>query len=990
MSARAARAILLQEPRDFTVQILRASDEATLGTGVVVSSDGLVATCRHVLEAAGELPGVGETAPVLVRFPAWIAGAASTRPASVAAALTDYDDDFVCLLTSDPPKLDDRNVAKLGDAADCALHDFRSYGFRRLETYQASYADGTISGTVDAPVDRRLRLEPVQLQSQNIDQGMSGAGVLDKEKNLVVGLISETWYGGATGKDRDTGWAVNARIVSFTEADVPIHSSLPLQAAERPVRPVTLGRAPAYPSVYLDRAPQPLEEWVGRDDVLADLRRHWEGEDRHLVVGLIGFGGEGKTSVARRFIDSLYQADGTSEPDGVFWWEFSASAGSDEFLSALLEYLLKDRRVSQNIVGSARAEVAASLLDTGRYVLVLDGLDAVQFQADERYGALADPNLLAFLKFAAVPGHDSLCLVTSRAPVFDLLPYLTYWHADLDALSVEAGRELFRRLGVFGSDAAIDQVVEDWGRHALSLSLLASYLIRRYRGDVRRVSSFPPLDPKHSRDEMAIRILREYDSCLSDRERHLLIAFSVFRTPVGRAAIDTAMSASAIAAGDSRADESAAVLLDHLTQARIVHKDVAGRLAMHPLIRDYYRRQGARNREAWSRLHEVAKLHYLTLMGPNATQPTLHDLEPAIEAAHHACRSGAFDEASDIIYDHLYQGDRGLITRELNAYSTVLSVFQDFFPEQQLHRTPLVDDPETRSWIFHETATALHMLGRLDESAHLLRRAMEDFKQRELWHDAAISCQNLGELHLELGALAASESVIDEAFELAERAGDREDELVAHTLRGGLAHLRGQTDLAQRSFDAALRLARECTPLPILYSTSGLHYADHLTRLGRTDEARTVHEHNLKVCREAGWRGDEVHCLVGLGELALHAGDEATALEHLEKAVTVARGITRRDALIHALIGRARHAVLTGAAFDAAELNQAIAMAQAGGFRILEADARVLLARSLVRSDAELAWEIATHTDQASIGLGYHWGHVDAVAVLRDLREAGG
>jgi tetratricopeptide (TPR) repeat protein len=988
VSVLSSRGIILQEPRDFTVQILYRPNLTVLGTGVLISADGIVITCRHIFAPSGRSPSTDQEItqlPLCVRFPPRVAGTSSTHQVTIAAQTAQYEDDLVCLRVQNPPALANRNVAKLGSGADSALHEFRSYGYRQLDQYQASYADGVIVGTIDMPTDRRLRLEPVQLRSQNIDLGMSGAGVLDTEKNLVVGLISETWHSGSSAKDRDTAWAVDAQFVAFCGLDVPLHTALPLRSAERPARPVRSNRLQPYAPVHLDHAPEPMREWVGRGDLLGALGGTWQDEERPLVVGLVGFGGEGKTSVVRRFVDSLLEG-GDDELSGVFWWQFSESAGPDEFLAAALEYLTKDRLIAASISGPARAEVAASLLEKGRYLFVLDGLEAVQHQSDDQYGAMADPDLLAFLRFAAVPGHNSLCLLTSRAPVFDLLPYVTYLHMDVDALSVDAGRALLRRLGVFGSDAAIDQVVEDWGRHALSLSLLASYLLRRHDGDVRRVTVLPPLDPSKSRDEMAARILREYDSCLSAQERRFLVAFSVFRAPLAPDALDL-LGIAVTTTGPQHADRQISTLLNHLTATRIVRKDASGRLAMHPLVRDYYAHQGTADPVAWAALHEAAKQHYLALMGPDVQQPSLTDLEPAIEAAHHACLSGAFDEAGDIIYEQLYQGERGLITRELNAYSTLLSVFQDFFPNQQVHRAPLVQDAEARSWVLHETATALQMLGRLDESANLLRRAMEEFKERAQWHDAAVSCQNLAELHLELGALTEGARIIAEAFDLAERSADREDELVAHTLQGGLSHLQGQSDAAQESFDAALAIARDFTPLPILYSTSGLHYADHLRRTGRPSEALAAHEANLTVCVEAGWQADEARCRVGLGDLALAANDHDRALSEYDRAGSIARRLTRRDALIHALIGKARYLVYTEPGSEPSELQQAITMARSGGYRVLETDARVLMARSQISRDPESAWESATHVDQASRNLGYHWGHVDAEAVLRDISQ---
>jgi hypothetical protein len=47
--------VRLQNLRDFTVRIRRTSEDAMVGTGIAVSTEGQIVTCVHVAEAA---PGV--------------------------------------------------------------------------------------------------------------------------------------------------------------------------------------------------------------------------------------------------------------------------------------------------------------------------------------------------------------------------------------------------------------------------------------------------------------------------------------------------------------------------------------------------------------------------------------------------------------------------------------------------------------------------------------------------------------------------------------------------------------------------------------------------------------------------------------------------------------------------------------------------------------------------------------------------------------------
>jgi len=975
--------VLRQDIRNFTVQIRHGTaQELILGTGFVVSPGGIVVTCAHVLHAMGINPRVGNGADVRVYFPHRAGRPAELRAASIAAFFAETDDDVVCLQVHGALPLPLDRVAILGTAEGSRWHVFESYGYRRLAKYTCGLAHGKILGEVEPPGEFTLLADPVQLESSQINSGMSGAAVLDLDRNLVVGIVSETWAPESDTKDRDTAWAVNTSVLHFADCGIEIRQKpLSLRRAQQPALKPRLVLEPVPIARHrLDNAPSPLPEWIGRDRLQEILAREWRNPDR-LVLGLIGFGGEGKSSVARRWVDTLLEADGGADaPGGVLWWSFADRGSADEFLEAALEFM--SGRITSGEVAEtgSRAELAASLLRTRRYLFILDGLEAVQFQTGDQYGSITSPDLLEFLGYYATPGHQSFCLITSRAPVLDLAPYVTYRHVDVLPLKLSSGCQLLRNLGVLGTEAALEQVVRDWAGHALTLSLLAAYLVKRHGGDIRRISQIPPPNTGLPREEMVRRVLHEYDQCLSEGERAFLTRFSVFRRAVTDAGLRIVEQGLDLAGNDA----VRGYVLKHLVVARILRSDEGGRLGMHPLIRNYYVQQGEQDQGAWRRLHAEAKRYYLENILAVPNRPVLEDLAPAIEAVHHACRSGAHEEASDLVNDHLYQHDRGLITRELNAYEATLSVLLDFFPQQDIRHDPSAADVQSRGWILHEVATCLQLLGRLRESAAMTRRAMQEFKDRGKWHDAAVSCQNMTELYFSLGALPACVALVQEAFELAELGGDREDELVAETLRGALAHFDGRQEAAEAAFAAALRLARDFTPIPALYSSSGVRYAEHLRRSGRHADALTVTRTNLQICRTAGWQADEGRCHVIVGDLALDANDSDTAIAAYDEAIRIAHGITRRDIYIQALLGHARWANHTDRS-DAAlsDLEHAASLATLGGYRLAEIDAQVTLAETHhAMGDSAAAWEKAAQAEQMSLEIGYHWGQVDARVVM--------
>ncbi|MBQ0906798.1 tetratricopeptide repeat protein [Micromonospora sp. U21] len=974
--------VILQDLLEFTVMIRHPGTAAVLGTGVLVSPEGIIVTCAHVLanhQLDPALPGI----EVQVYLPARDDRPAHVDRAQVIWAATDgYSDDLVCLRTARPVPVPAEKVAVLGTSARSRDHRFQSFGFRVLDRYPGGLAQGTILGRVLPPEQARVHADPVQLKCSDINAGMSGAPVLDLERNLVVGVVAQTWYADQSLKDRDTAWAVDAKVLQFTGLGLPLQfEALTLQHAERPNYDRTLvRRAVPAPGHRLEDAPMPLEDWVGRQAQLDELDDAAH-EERRLVIALVGLGGEGKSSLARRWVDDLLDRDGGVA--GVFWWSCTERANTEEFLDAAIEFMSGGQiDPAKAAEGGGRPAVAFGMMAKRRYLIILDGLEVMQHQRGDRYAGLASAELRDFLQYAATPGSQSLVLLTSRLPVLDLAAYLTYRQVVVGALSREEGRHLLQLLGVVGSDAALDQVVDDWDGHALTLSLIGTYLKRRHGGDVRRIATLPPPQPNELRDAQVRRILAEYDQVLSAAERIVLQRISIFRTPVEPDAVR------AVLRGATDVPDWAALqstTMRYLLISRIVRRDSAGRYTMHPLVRDFYARQADDDVQLRRRLHELVKEHYLRNTAQSPAVPALDDLVPIIEAVHHAAASGAYDEACEILYDRVYLGDRGLITRELNAYETVLSILLDLFPDRDMWAEPLVTDRESRAWVLHEVATCLQLLGRLRDAAAMFRRAIPAMRELNAHLDAAVGVQNLAELFLELGALPACRSLVAEAFSLAPE--NSEDELVAETLQGGLAHLEGRSEQADHAFANAIRIAREVTPVPALYSASGVRYAEHLRRSGRLAEAERVHRLNLKICQAAKWRADVAHCLVGLGDLALDQSDFKQARERLDEAVRIAKGITRRDVLVAALRARGALALRIGQPKEArTHLDQARSLAELGGYRLAEVDTLIQLGQlHYSAGDTDMARDALNEAEQISIEIGYHWGSIDAAVVRSRL-----
>ena len=209
--------------------------------------------------------------------------------ATVAACFQSYDDDVVVLQLDQKFLPNGVEMAILGTAEESVDNPFKSFGYRRLANYQGLPAAGKIIDFAECPEDRQLQADPLMLNSQHIDSGMSGGAVLDMERDLVVGAIAETWDSGTSLKDRDTSFAVDSLVLTFA----PMHLSVTDMPPPQPTQPqpgssiqAREATAVSQPGIKLNNAPPPLPEWVGRVELLHNLDEDWqerfEGKIEHL------------------------------------------------------------------------------------------------------------------------------------------------------------------------------------------------------------------------------------------------------------------------------------------------------------------------------------------------------------------------------------------------------------------------------------------------------------------------------------------------------------------------------------------------------------------------------------------------------------------------------------------------------------------------------------------------------------------------------------
>lgn len=359
-----------------------------------------------------------------------------------------------------------------------------------------------------------------------------------------------------------------------------------------------------------------------------------------------------------------------------------------------------------------------------------------------------------------------------------------------------------------------------------------------------------------------------------------------------------------------------------------------------------------------------------------------------IEASYHAAAANEFDAAAAILYKYVYAGPLAWITSVFGGYEVALGALTNFFPFRDLSLDPRPKSAEARRWILHETALCLHVVGRLESAAALAERAVDAALTLGDKHSAAITYHNMCETYLASGLLRQCRISAEASLRLAKESRDQEDLLVANTVLGRIADLSTQHDVASRAYESALQIAAEDTPFPVLYSLSGVRYAEFLRNTNQSAEAFQVALKNLAFCEEQHWQSDVA--LIRSQLATFHSSLPVAELErYSQDAIDLARSVGHKAVLAETLLAHAGLDNQKGDSRDAIIFaSEALTIAQLSGLRLVEVDTRIQLAvafmanrnKTNANAEAHLAFELAAT-------LGYTRGRLDAEEKLRSVHN---
>jgi hypothetical protein len=1028
----------IQNLKFITARIHHIDTDEIVGSGIVLSKNGLIATCMHVVRDSGVDPRTGKPFPntfemirssfskrgnyseentkaeITIYFQ-WARNPEERKQKAITVCCFDkYDDDIVILKLNSGCLPEGIQPAEI-DIGKYSInrfpkHEFKSLGYRSFGEQIGIEAWGIIVGIAGkAP---NCQLDAILLQSQNINNGMSGAAVLDANRNKVIGLISAKSER-VTGPDRDTGLAVDAAVLQLS----PICEALRevklfqedilnegiqdnysrIASTDEPYRVLPVARRNEVSSYIgsfkISRAPDLLEEWVGRDKLLQTLDEEWLNSNR-LIVSLIGFGGEGKSSLARYWINRLIESE-NPKPDRVFWWSFNDGQNIDQYFEALLSYLEPSIDLSEYKSASEKAQKINEFIRSNRFrcLLVIDGLETLQYKVGDEYGSLTNNNMRNWLQDFAKGGHQSFCLATTRIPLLDLISFKSSRPQEVESLDDDEGVNLLKKLGVTGEESELISLVRKWHGYALFLTLIATYIATQCGGIIANLPKDLSSIKNESKYKLISRILDFYHEVLWEEEAFLEF-FSLFRLPVPQSALQFCLLEEGILSQDKEFQLKEALRL--LTEYKILRfQSKENAYTVHPLIRNHYYEQIKAKRDEFKHYHLCISKYYKSITIASVGGRLSH-LLPKIEAVHHLCCSDNYDEAY-ILFQEIYS--QGLV-RVFCAYETASNMLLDFFPNSDFSNYPYIEDSRKKNDVLREVAFLTKGLGKLEISSKYYDRAIQSCLSSSDFIGASICCRQLADLYIHLGKFSLAEELIDHSSSLLEshRSSINHESFSRKKIdllakKAWILHLRGDLKEASSLFQQAQALEIKKNKKKLkrqgykyLWSTAGINHANHLLQVGeQLKYAYRIINENKKICDRNFWTSQISQCHCILGKLHILNEEYMEAQAAFNTAVQFAQKTSLMPVLLEALI--ARGTFWAQASYDEtkakSDLEEALELSVLWSYRIYEIDARLGMAWMHLHADRpSLAYEIAKQVCSASESIPYYWGIINAKKIL--------
>lgn len=711
--------------------------------------------------------------------------------------------------------------------------------------------------------------------------------------------------------------------------------------------------------IDLAKLPDTNATLYGREEEIKLLDAAWENPQTR-IISLIAWGGVGKSALTNAWLNEM-DLQNFKGAEQVYGWSFysqgtkeDTQASADVFLNDALKWFGYEGKPPKSQFEKGR--LLAAQIANKKTLLILDGLEPLQYSPGEMHGKLKDQAMQALLKGLA-RSMNGLCIITSRVQATDLKSTegrMTLTH-ELENLREDAGMSLLKSYQLKGPDDELKKTSSEFKGHALALNLLGSYLKTVHDGDIRKRDLIPALMEEEKNGGHARRVMESYERWFAEGnkpELDILYLLGLFDRPASQEAIEVLRAEPAIPGLTDRLANISfpkwKTSLQHLRDLCLIAKkeDNNEYLDCHPLIREHFgEKLQQQNPNAWQEAHSRLYEHYKNQ--PEKELPdTLEEMEPLFAAVRHGCLAGRnIDAYNSIFVERIRRKNDYYILHELGAFGSFLASLSNFF-EISWHQVKSDTNEMTKAVILSQAGFALLSVGRLQEAVQPMKADVELAIKLGDDQGAANATNNLGELLLSLGDVKSAQEYTKQSVDFADRSGYDFEMESNRTALANTYFQSGNSQEAEVLFLEAENMQKKRRPEYLyLYSFQCFLYCELLISLERYQEVQERVEETIKIAKRNNWLLDIALDQLSIGSTLMlqsirnKSTDFSEAEDFLYQAVEGLRKAGRQDYLPRGLLTRAslyRHQKNFPSAWT--DLDEAMEIAEYGSMKLFLSD----------------------------------------------------
>jgi WD40 repeat protein len=347
--------------------------------------------------------------------------------------------------------------------------------------------------------------------------------------------------------------------------------------------------------IDLADAPTDIQPFCGRDAELDKLTT-WLTIDRCKLVGILGIGGIGKTSLAARLSDEGW--DGNF--DRVIWRSLREAPPLHQLLGELVQFLSEFTEIE--VPASSDRSISRLLyyIQQKRCLIVLDNLEAIMeagdYAGNYRQG-YADYGRL--FHNIGTTRHQSCLLFTSREPPPEIaelagedLPVRALY---LSGLSDDAPT-LLAKIGLTGSEPQLLEIADRCQGNPLYLRIVANTIVHSFSGQIENFLAAN----QYTYGKIAY-VLQSQLERLSRAEKLIIYHLAIQREPVTLESLETYMQPLGYAANIVQT-------IDSLQQRALIEVTQAQRYTLQNVVMEFM--TGATIRELVTEIGDDGELFF--------------------------------------------------------------------------------------------------------------------------------------------------------------------------------------------------------------------------------------------------------------------------------------------------------------------------------------------------------------------------------------------